>query len=106
MLVNVMLSSPVVINTSLSCTNITAESRAGLCPAVSDPGVFLVPGFLFVFPNRWTNIYSAKGWLTESLFDTVHASLRWADQLPKRTCPLEFLVLQLGQCQMDPADPQ
>ena len=106
MSVNVMLSSSLVINTSLSWTHITAESRAGLCSVVSDPGVSLVPGFLFVFPNRCANIYSAKGWPTEFLFDTVHASLRCAEWLQRKTFPLEFLVLQLGQCQMDPADPQ
>lgn len=65
-----------------------------------------MPGFLFVFANRCTNIYSAKRWLTGSLSDTVHASLRCAEWLQRKTCPLEFLVLQLGQCQMDPADPQ
>lgn len=57
------------------------RQQSGLCSTVADLGVSSVPEFLFVFPNRCINIYFRKKWLTESLFDTAHALLCYAEWL-------------------------
>lgn len=60
-----------------------------------------MPGFLFVFPNRCANIYSAKGCLTESSDTTMQnakGSLPFAGPGSPGPEALRVVVLSTWPC--------